>query len=184
MGDSEGSTSNPPSATTVRTPYAPFPRIKPPPPLSLSSCTPKEWKLWKQLWLNYAVVANLTARYSCVQSERKLWRSTTPSSTKLTKTPVRSRQSSKFDEYFTGDISETYERFKFNQRGQRTCKSFDSYVTELRNMLKTCNFCSCLTDSLPHDQIVFGIKDGHTRKRPSATRKKPGPEKKLDICKS
>ena len=31
---------------------------KPPPPLNLADCSARKWKLWKQTWLNYAVVSN------------------------------------------------------------------------------------------------------------------------------
>ena len=41
---------------------------------------------------------------------------------------------SKFEEYFTGEINETYERFKFNQRNQEDGEAFDVYLTALRNL--------------------------------------------------
>lgn len=50
-----------------------------------------------------------------------------------------------------------YERFKFHQRQQAVGETFDSYLTELRNMRKTCNFCACLSDSLLRDRIVLGV---------------------------
>ena len=65
----------------------------------------------------------------------------------------------KFGDYFTGDTNETYERFKFNQRSQADGETFDNYLTELKNMRKTCNFCQCLSDSLLRDRIVLGIRD-------------------------
>ena len=170
MSDDAGSTSNPSSAAR---PYAPFLHIKSPPPLTLSGCTPKEWKLWKQLWLNYAIVANLATRKE--QYQKALFLCTIGKEAlevynafeyEADQEPGKIKTIiSKFDEYFTGDINETYEHFKFNQRAQGMNESFDSYLTELRNMLKTCNFCTCLTDSLLRDRIVLGTKDDHTRKR-------------------
>ena len=41
----------------------------------------------------------------------------------------------------------------------------DTYVAALKNLRKTCNFYDCLQDSLLRDRIVFGVKDGNTRKR-------------------
>ena len=50
-------------------------------------------------------------------------------------------------------------------------------------MLKTCNFCTCLTDSLLRDRIVLGTKDDHTRKRLLQERSL-NLKKCIDICKS
>ena len=44
-------------------------------------------------------------------------------------------------------------------------ESIYAYVTALRNLEKTCNFCDCLNDSLLRDRIVLGIQSQHTRKR-------------------
>ena len=41
---------------------------------------------------------------------------------------------SKFEEYFTGEIKETYGRFKFNQRNQEDGEAFDAYLTALRDL--------------------------------------------------
>ena len=40
--------------TTMNRP--PLPQVKPPPPLNLADCLAKKWKLWKQAWLNFAIV--------------------------------------------------------------------------------------------------------------------------------
>ena len=50
--DSGGvATQNPPATRT--------PSVKPPRPLDVSETTAKSWKLWKQLWENYSIVARL-----------------------------------------------------------------------------------------------------------------------------
>ena len=41
----------------------------------------------------------------------------------------------------------------------------DAYVGELRTLAQSCNFCTCLHDTLIRDRIVLGIRDGGTRKR-------------------
>ena len=35
---------------------------------------------------------------------------------------------SQFEEFFTGEVSETYERFMFNYRNQEVGESFDAYL--------------------------------------------------------
>ena len=74
---------------------------------------------------------------------------------------------SKFEEYFTGDVNKTHERVKFNQQNQEVSETFDAYLTALRNMADTCNFCTCLamSDSLLRDWIVLGIRNPDAQKR-------------------
>ena len=43
----------------VATPATRTPSVKPPRPLDVSQTTAKSWKLWKQLWENYSIVARL-----------------------------------------------------------------------------------------------------------------------------
>ena len=61
----------------------------------------------------------------------------------------------KFDEYTLGQTNETYEQYVFNSRIQEEQESIDAYVTVLRNLAKSCNFCDCMRDSLIRDRIVF-----------------------------
>lgn len=70
-----------------------------------------------------------------------------------------------FEKYAIGDVKESYERFIFNSRNQLEGETVDEYVTQLRNLAKSCNFCTCLHDSLIRDRIVLGIRDAHKRKR-------------------
>ena len=87
-------------------------------------------------------------------------------------------------EYFTiGEINETYERYQFNDRNQGTEESIDSYVSALRNLAKTCNFCECLHDSLIRDRVVFGIRSLQTRQRLLQERTLDL-KKCIDICRS
>ena len=91
----------------------------------------------------------------------------------------------KFDEYFMGDVNETYERFKFNQRNQEAGENFDAYLTALRNMTETCNFCTCplMSDSLIRDRIVLGIRNEDSRKYLLQERKLDL-KKCIDICRT
>ena len=71
----------------------------------------------------------------------------------------------KFDEFTIGEVNETFERYTFNSRNQKENESIDVYVTTLRTLAKTCNFCDCMRDSIIRDRIVLGIHDHRTRKR-------------------
>ena len=62
----------------------------------------------------------------------------------------------KLDDYFTGEINEIMELFNFNKRNQAMDKNVDSYVTCLRTLAKTCNFCDTCGDSLIRGRIIIG----------------------------
>ena len=57
------------------------------------------------------------------------------------------------------------------------------YVTALRTLVKTCNTCDCMHDSIIRDRIVLGIQDHSTRKRLLQERSLTL-AKCIDLCKS
>ena len=65
--------------------------------------------------------------------------------------------------YIDGHINETVERRNFRQRYQHPGEPFDDFLVSLRDLVKTCNFCSdaCVQKSL-RDQIIEGLLDGDT----------------------
>ena len=70
----------------------------------------------------------------------------------------------KLEAYFIGESNETFERWIFNKRDQQPNDNIDAYVTNLRNLSKTCNFCDVCGDSLTRDRMVLGIRfDEHQR---------------------
>ena len=71
----------------------------------------------------------------------------------------------KMEKHCIGEVNEIYERYCFNMRDKLPTESVDSFVAELRNLAKTCNFCDCLRDSLICDRIVLGIKNEQTTKK-------------------
>ena len=182
--DSGDSTSQIP--LTTRTP-----NIKPPRALDVAQTTAKTWKLWKQMWENYSIVARLDqqderyqkATFLCTIGEEALEIFNVFEFSTFEKPNKVSTIIQKFDEYFAGDINETYERYKFNQRQKSEEENFDTYLTELKSLRKTCNFCTCLSDSLLRDRIVLGIRDDHARKRLLQERKLDS-KQCIDICKS
>ena len=52
-----------------------------------------------------------------------------------------------------GQTNVIYERYCFNKRNQESGESFDTYLTTLRTLTKTCNFGS-LTDELTRVSIT------------------------------
>ena len=64
-------------------------------------------------------------------------------------------------------INETMERYKFRHRTQQEGETFDDYLISLRDLAKTCKFCSdaCIQKSI-RDQIIEGLRDGDTAEDP------------------
>ena len=67
----------------------------------------------------------------------------------------------KISEFVEGQTNESVERRHFRQRRQQPGESFDDFLVSLRELAKTCKFCSedC-TQKAIRDQIVEGILDG------------------------
>jgi len=69
----------------------------------------------------------------------------------------------KFDEFAIGDVNETYERYVFHSRFQNEAETFESFLTALRSLIKTCRYCDNCIESVLRDRIVLGIRDAQTQ---------------------
>ena len=65
--------------------------------------------------------------------------------------------------YVAGQLNETVERRNFRRRCQQQGETFDDFLVGLRELAKTCGFCSdeCTQKSI-RDQIIEGLIDGDT----------------------
>ena len=65
--------------------------------------------------------------------------------------------------YVDGHVNETVERRHFRKRTQQVGESFDDFLVSLRELVKTCNFCSdaCTSKNI-RDQIIDGLLDADT----------------------
>ena len=65
--------------------------------------------------------------------------------------------------YIDGHINESVERRHFRRRTQEPGESFDDFLLALRELVKTCNFCSneCIQKNI-RDQLIERILDGDT----------------------
>ena len=80
-------------------------------------------------------------------------------------------------------MSETYKRYCFNVRAQQPDEPFDSFVSDLRGLAKSCSFCNCLKDSLIRDRIVMEIESKELRKQLLSI-KKLSLEVCIDTCRA
>ena len=147
--------------------------IQPPTRLNLSGKDKAvNWKIYKQQWENYSIVAQLDRQsedygvalflYSIGQDAVKTYNSFDMSEENRRKLAEIIKE---FDNYAVGETNETYERYIFSSREQKEGEPIDRYVAKLRTLAQSCYFCTCLQDSMIRDHIVLGIRDGETRKR-------------------
>ena len=76
--------------------------------------------------------------------------------------------------YFVPTRNEIYERYLFYSRDQGPNESIDQWITQLRQLIRSCNFESVSENGLLRDRIVLGTKDRAARLRMFR-------EKKLDL---
>ena len=69
-----------------------------------------------------------------------------------------------FDNFAIGETNEIYESYVFNCCNQKEDESIEAYVGELRALARSCNFCTCLHDTLICDWIVLGLCNPKNRK--------------------
>jgi len=73
----------------------------------------------------------------------------------------------KFDQYCVPLVNVVYERYKFFSRKQKMGESIDEYLTDLRLLIKKCEFSKTVNieDSLLRDKLVMDCNDDKLRER-------------------
>ena len=72
---------------------------------------------------------------------------------------------SKFEAYFAARKIVTYERYKFMRRHQRASEPFDTFLTDLKNLISTCEYHPEERENLLRDQIVLGTVSDSVREK-------------------
>ena len=140
------------------------------PKLDLQVDRGTDFKAWKTQWEAYHSLSGLST-----QNQQKQVQALTLCFTRETLTIVenlgltREQRGSVADivtaiqSYVEGQINESVERRHFRQRKQQHGETFDDFLVSLRELAKTCNFCSdeCTQKGI-RDQIVEGLLDGDT----------------------
>ena len=142
----------PDSAAAVTQPAAPglAPKpsasgIRPLQALRVDQNITENWKLFKQKWQLYTTLTDLSKqpdRYQVALLLHSLGDDALRVYNGFTfHTPDDQRTVEEiiehFDTYATGEVNETYERFKFHRRNQQDGETFEMYLAALRNLLKT-----------------------------------------------
>ena len=91
---------------------------------------------------------------------------------------------SAFQKHCVGEVNVTYERYLFNKRTQEAGESFDTFLSDLRKLVRTCEY-GTLEESIIRDRIITGRHDNATRRKLLQTKKlNLTPAVGVDICKA
>ena len=82
-----------------------------------------------------------------------------------------------------GQLNVVMERRNFNLRQQHDGESFDDFLTDIKELAKTCQFCDQCQPSLIRDRIVVGIRDSETIEHLLVEKNVPL-DKAVEICRA
>ena len=142
-------------------------KVSPPPPLNTKKGA-SEWKLFKQMWHNFVIVAKIENESQQYMKALFLHTLGSDGLTIVNGLELEERHTTRdiieaLDGHFIGQVNETYERFVFNTRDQKEGESFEDYINSLRQLIKTCNYTANISDSLLRDRLVLGIRNKKCR---------------------
>ena len=145
--------------------------IPSPAKLNLSGNIATEWKRFIAQWRNYEIATDLTSAddkkrvaifLACAGSDaRELFETFDLSD--------EARQQidavvGAFREHCIGVTNVAYERYVFNKRNQDSTETFDSFLADIKRLVKSCDY-GTLEESIIKDRVVMGVRDDGTRRK-------------------
>ena len=140
------------------------------PKLDLQVDRGTDFKAWKTQWEAYLSLSGLGSQDQAKQAQALTLCFTRETLTIVENLGLSTAQRGKIKDiiaaiqrHVDGQVNESVERRHFRQRKQQQGESFDDFLVSLRELAKTCKFCSdeCTQKSI-RDQIVEGLLDGDT----------------------
>ena len=165
--------------------------IRPPAPVNLDSNPADSWRLFRQKWQNYATITQLQmqpAEYQVALFLHTIGDAALQIYNGFTfDTDDDSRSVAdilaKFDNFAVGEINECYERFVFHNRNQQQNEPFEQFLTSIRVLVKSCNFCDACRSSTLRDRIILGVIDRDVQETLLKERN-ISLERTIDICRA
>ncbi|XP_061193379.1 uncharacterized protein K02A2.6-like [Saccostrea echinata] len=165
-------------------------KLNPPPILSLEGNLKENWRKFEQLFQIYLTASGMDDKEDKLKTNILL-HLIGPDAVEIYNTfefeDARNKLKlkpvlDKFKEYCNPRKNIIFERHIFNSRSQGPAEPIDSYVTNLKNKAKSCEFGE-IKDSLIRERIVQGIRSDSVRSRllrtPELTL-----EKSVEICRA
>ena len=142
--------------------------LRPPNALVVDADIATNWKLFKQKWNNYSILTNLAAHpreyqvalllHTMGDEALKVY-----NGFQLADDATVNDIITAFDGFAIGHVNETYERFILNNRSQLPGESFETFLSNIRQLIKTCSYCDNCMPSILRDRIVVGVHDKNTQ---------------------
>jgi hypothetical protein len=88
----------------------------------------------------------------------------------------------KFENYVNPKSNKLYVHYKFSQRRQTETETFEHFVTDLRILIKDCEYQQ--KDEMLRDQIVFTVRSPKIREKPIDEGSDLTLEKAIDIART
>jgi len=138
-----------------------------------------EWKRFRGQWENYVIATNLSCEDSarraaiflaCVGTDAYELFQTLEFEDETHRKDI-TKIIGAFEKHCVGETNVTYERSIFNRREQDAAEPFDSFVADIRRLIRTCEY-GVIENSIIRDRIVMLEKRQLDLK------------KAIDICKS
>lgn len=142
-----------------------------PDPLTNTKPMDKTWKLWRESFLIFLRVAGFDKKENDIKADflkNKIGKFGQEEIIKI-EHELEGEISDfdtllqKLDDHFNPPKIEAQERYKFWNSKKKNNESIESFINDLKEKAKTCNFGN-LTESLIRDKVILDIKDENFRK--------------------
>ena len=140
------------------------------PKLDLQVDRGTDFEAWKAQWTSYSTLLGLSGESAATQVQALTLCFSRETLTVLNNLGLSEEDRNNAEaviaaikHHVDGHINESMERHRLRRRVQQLGESIDDYLVSLRELAKTCNFCStaCSQKSI-RDQIIEGLVDGDT----------------------
>ena len=143
-----------------------------PSPMEIKGDLPSNWNFFKDQWCDYEIATGLNKKDAKIRIATlrtvmgkeclSIFKSLDMSEDDF-KDPAKCLEA--LQNYFEPKRNEIYERYLFYTCDQGPNEKVDTWVTRLRQLIKSCNFNLSERDSLLRDRIVLGTTDRAARLR-------------------
>ncbi|XP_043235622.1 uncharacterized protein LOC122388509 isoform X2 [Amphibalanus amphitrite] len=137
--------------------------------LDLSTERGDAFRTWKERWEDFYLLAGIGAMEPRAQMAALRACLTDDTNRVVRNLPLEEDERQdvhamirQLEVYAIGQVNEVLERKRFNSRVQGDGETFDDFLTCLRDLSRSCNFCSSCNESLIRDRIVIGLRSAET----------------------
>ena len=129
-----------------------------------------DFEAWKAQWASYCILSGLASKEAEIKVQALTLCLSRETLAIVNNLGLSVEQRKDVDtiiraikHHIDGQINESVERRNLRSRRQQTGESFDDFLVALRELTKTCNFCSdqCAKKNI-RDQIIEGLIDKDT----------------------